>query len=70
MLGPFWSGERAKDALILFGCALLNVLLTLLLYPKFAYIGTDGVSYALMAKSLAEGSGLTVFHPSKTGGTT
>ncbi|OGZ08553.1 MAG: hypothetical protein A3D65_04835 [Candidatus Lloydbacteria bacterium RIFCSPHIGHO2_02_FULL_50_13] len=66
MLGPFWSGERAKDALILFGCALLNVLLTLLLYPKFAYIGTDGVSYALMAKSLAEGSGLTVFHQPHT----
>ncbi|MDP2631095.1 MAG: glycosyltransferase family 39 protein, partial [Candidatus Uhrbacteria bacterium] len=33
-----------------------------LIYPKFASIGTDGVFYALMAKSLAEGGGLSVFH--------
>ncbi|OGZ12528.1 MAG: hypothetical protein A2942_00245 [Candidatus Lloydbacteria bacterium RIFCSPLOWO2_01_FULL_50_20] len=62
----FWRDERAKDALIITGCALLNLFLTLFLYPKFAYIGTDGVSYALMAKSLAEGSGLSVFHQPHT----
>src|SRR3989344_547807 len=62
MNSQFWQKEGAKDVLIILGCALLNVLLTLFLYPKFAHIGTDGVFYALMAKSLALGQGLTVFH--------
>lgn len=54
-------GKNTTDALILLGCILLNLFLTLLAYAKFAYIGTDGVSYELVAKSLAEGTGLTLF---------
>lgn len=53
-----------KDILIIIGCILSNVILVILIYPHFAVIGTDGVSYALMAKSIAQGHGLTVFgHP-------
>lgn len=56
--------ESVRDWSIVVLCAAIYLALVALIYPKFASIGTDGVSYALMAKSLAEGSGLAVFgHP-------
>lgn len=42
-------------------CVAVFLSLVAFLYPSFAYIGTDGVSYALLAKNLATGHGFTLF---------
>ncbi len=56
-LRKFPLGETS----IFFGCLAVYLFLFFLYSTKFAFIGTDGVSYALIAKSLAEGKGLTLF---------
>lgn len=61
MNGRFFGTERTKDILILAGCVSVFLALVAMVYPKFAFIGTDGVFYALLGKSLAEGAGLAVF---------
>ena len=50
-----------KDIFFIVGICLLYVLIIVVISPKVATLGTDGVSYALMAQSLTEGKGLTVF---------
>lgn len=45
-------------------CVATFLALLAFVYPGFSFIGTDGVSYALLAKNIATGNGFTLFgHP-------
>lgn len=55
---------RLYDLIVIMGGIIVVVLLTFLIYPKFASIGTDGSIYAITAQNIATGNGLTIFgHP-------
>ncbi len=56
-----FTGCDRRDLIALGGAIIFFLLLTALVYPRFATIGTDGVSYALLAKNVAAGEGFQVF---------
>lgn len=58
--GVLFGLRKIDIAALCVGVGVFLVLLSFV-YPKFAFIGTDGVSYTLIAKNISQGDGLTLF---------
>jgi len=50
-----------KELLFILPFILFNLLVAFWLYPGFSSIGTDGVVYALVGESIAEGNGISLY---------
>jgi 4-amino-4-deoxy-L-arabinose transferase-like glycosyltransferase len=61
MASNWYDSDRIKDVIVVGLSSAIFLSLYVLVYPRFAAIGTDGVSYALLAKNILEGNGFQVF---------